>query len=771
METAEISIQLIGYTREEDVAEAIKMVLEQDIEGSLEINICDPDGCISRDTLDEQLDGRSLPCPVNIVSQKDDSFGVLSAAGDLIALCCAGERWLSGQKLKKQKEALGGDGRVLTVHDVEFLKDTGYPCDPNQRRKYLEQFGYEDKNYGMRQLQHFVHPGVLGTWMFKNIFRDDTQRKIFSGSGLDPEWRVLGMLMCRGSCVNLVDQRLVSCQMDQEEYQQRYFPKYDQSAIEAKKQELEEMRLLLEHYGVEMNTRYRMVHIANGAFNAFAETEPTEDSVALFMQAYTEAYQEEYDDKNRVSPEKRFFNYLRNKVQQYELKRGTGLTMPLAEAFRCESISTRARLLPLCHSQELKKEILEQSGDEQAVLDRMAKNKEEKRASKKKKNIFKRLLRKARNLIKRFTLRWLRKRGFSSYMSNEWFETVYKNLFQDHQTPLKTKLWCYRRGFMPWRIEQYGLTEENFQEFLSDRDYMYLHQINNSYKKWIEDKMTFRYVLEPFKQHLPQYYFQIIQRDDRQLILKLQDCPEGYEATFDELFRLLREKGKLAFKSASGTHGIGFYKVEHRDGRYYVNNKVYSEYGLRDLINRFKSFYIVTEYINMHDDMKALYAGAVNTIRVMMINRDGHHPQLLDAYMRIGSVKSGVTDNVAYGGVVCSIDMETGEYGNGLQLIDHKYVSIERHPDTDTELCGTVPNWELIKTGLKDISAYLPQLEYLGFDVVCTPEGFVILEVNSHQDLHRFPNYDQQIKDFYFYKLRRKERRYKIKRSYWTQTK
>ena len=64
------------------------------------------------------------------------------------------------------------------------------------------------------------------------------------------------------------------------------------------------MRLLLEHYGVEMNTRYRMVHIANGAFNAFAETEPTEDSVALFMQAYTEAYQEEYDDKTG-SPRKK----------------------------------------------------------------------------------------------------------------------------------------------------------------------------------------------------------------------------------------------------------------------------------------------------------------------------------------------------------------------------------------------------------------------------------------------------------------------------------
>lgn len=317
---------------------------------------------------------------------------------------------------------------------------------------------------------------------------------------------------------------------------------------------------------------------------------------------------------------------------------------------------------------------------------------------------------------------------------------------------------------MPWRIEQYSLTEENYRESLSDRDYMYLHQINNSYKKWIEDKMTFRYVLEPFKQHLPQYYFQIIQRDDRQLILKLQDCPEGYEATFDELFRLLREKGTLAFKSASGTHGIGFFKAEYRNGTYYLNNAPTSEKELRNQIKRFKSFYIVTEYVNMHDEIKALYPGSVNTIRVMMLNRDGHHPQILDAYMRIGSVKSGVTDNVAYGGIVCSIDVDSGTYNNGLRIVNHVFISTERHPDTNAELNGVIPNWDVIKQGIKDISRHLPQLEYLGFDVVCTPDGFTILEINSHQDLHRYPYLDQQIKDFYFYKLRRKERRYKIGR-------
>jgi len=121
---------------------------------------------------------------------------------------------------------------------------------------------------------------------------------------------------------------------------------------------------------------------------------------------------------------------------------------------------------------------------------------------------------------------------------------------------------------------------------------------------------------------------------------------------------------------------------------------------------------------------------------------------------------------VAFGGVVCTIDAATGEYGNGMQIKEHKFINLETHPDTGTPLHGIVPNWDLIRKGLVEICSYLPQLEYLGFDVVCTPEGFVLLEVNSHQDLHRLRYYDQRVKDFFFYKLRRKERYYKIKRKY-----
>lgn len=762
-----VSVQFVGFDNETAIVEAICMVLRQHHIDSIELNLCDPREKIDCDAVVRELQTLGSPKVVNRVDKLDDELGILSAAGNYIAIFCAGDRWTDENKLFEQLKVIQqNQGCTLVTHDAELLKENGYPCDQDMRNKYMAQFGYQDRFYGMEQFQRFTAPGLMGTWVFPNIFREEAQRKIFRESKLEPQLRVLGMLMSRGNCINLTDQRFIACRLDEERYIQQYITKYYKAEHDAKRTELEELRRLLSCYNIELDSRYRLIHIANGVFNAFADAAPTKESVELFMQAYQEAYREEYDSAPVTTPEKSFFDYLRSKVQQYELKQGTDITLPLAVSFCAASDTDRIKWLTQRQvNKALKQEILRQAEDPDAVS----------QAVKKRKNLLGRFVAKVKNcawriyckikkLVKRMSLRRMRKRGFSSYMANEWFETVYKNLLHDRQTPLKRKLWCYRRGFMPWRIEQYSLTEENYRESLSDRDYMYLHQINNSYKKWIEDKMTFRYVLEPFKQHLPQYYFQIIQRDDRQLILKLQDCPEGYEATFDELFRLLREKGTLAFKSASGTHGIGFFKAEYRNGTYYLNNAPTSEKELRNQIKRFKSFYIVTEYVNMHDEIKALYPGSVNTIRVMMLNRDGHHPQILDAYMRIGSVKSGVTDNVAYGGIVCSIDVDSGTYNNGLRIVNHVFISTERHPDTNAELNGVIPNWDVIKQGIKDISRHLPQLEYLGFDVVCTPDGFTILEINSHQDLHRYPYLDQQIKDFYFYKLRRKERRYKIGR-------
>lgn len=764
-----ISISFLDFSSVDELAAAINTAVEQSVSAEFEFLVCDPQKKLDA----EQLKTLCRDHQATVCADPQDPLGILCATGEYIVFSKAGYRWTSKEKLARQIACMERLPEcAMVIHDVEVVKENGNPVDQNIRNRYIRHVGFEERVYRYENLERFERCGFGGTWLLRNVFLNEKERELYQKYDLDDSLLIPALLLSTGRCENLHDDRMVACQLDEKLENSVDYPVYDMAQVDEKLREMETFCNLVEEvYGTKLDDGYRRLHIANGAFNYFAANEATEESVRNFLTVFRMAYRPEYRMDSAEYAAKNFFFFLRDKIRKHLASKGTAVCLPLLECIEGTPASKMSYSVRHCKDKTVRQALLEQfrnqniKADKILAADRKAENPVVKLWRKVKNKLYK-AYRFVRKGCKRFILWHMRKKGYSEYMAQEWFASVSNNLQSDKKTPLKTKLWCYRRGFMPWRIEQYGLTEENFRNFPSDRDYMYLHQINNSYKKWIEDKMTFRMVLDPYKEHLPKYYFQILQRDDKQLIVKLPDLPADYEPTFDELFRLLRQEGKLALKAASGTHGVGFYKMHYEKGKYYLNNKLTTEQGIRSTINSFKSFYVVTDYIRQHEQINEIYAGSVNTIRVMMINRDGHHPQLLDAYMRIGSKKSGVTDNVAFGGVVCTIDMETGEYGNGMQLKNHKYVNIEKHPDTKTPLHGVIPNWETIKKGLVDMCSYMPQLEYLGFDVVCTPEGFVVLEVNSHQDLHRLPSYDQRVRDFMFYKLARKERRYKIRRRF-----
>ena len=367
-----------------------------------------------------------------------------------------------------------------------------------------------------------------------------------------------------------------------------------------------------------------------------------------------------------------------------------------------------------------------------------------------------------RKRIKRHLVRKLIKQGFSSFMAYEWFRIIREDLKKEKAYSIFKKIWCFRRGFRPWRIHQYDLTKENYKNILSDRDYCYLHEINNSFVKWINDKVTFRYILMPFKDYLPKYYFQILSRyGNKKDVVPLIDCPPGIESNYDGIIDLLREKGDLAFKMSSGTHGIGFYRLSYRNGVYFINNKFCHISDIIKLFESRKVFYIVTEYIKMHNDFLNIYPNSVNTIRVMVINEDGISPFIGHAFMRIGSSTTGATDNIGFGGVFAKVNTETGEYYDGEQVINHVITKCPEHPDTGVKIEGTIPHWNIVIDNVLLMCKLMPQLEYMGFDIAITENGFVVLEINVHQDLHRYPMYCNEVKDYLFRKLEQKQLRYK----------
>lgn len=274
----------------------------------------------------------------------------------------------------------------------------------------------------------------------------------------------------------------------------------------------------------------------------------------------------------------------------------------------------------------------------------------------------------------------------------------------------------------------------------------------------MNDKLSLRYVFSPFKEYLAEYYFYVGKRNNKVHIKKLQDCPDNITEDISGIINILKSKGKLVFKPNAGTHGDGFYKLEFKDSNIYINDILDSEDNLEKIISNQKSTYVVTDYLEMNNKLKEIYAGSVNTVRIMLLNQDCFNPKIVQTYLRIGTSKTGVTDNIAYGGIAVYVDKETGYYDRAGLLKNHQYQDIEYHPDTGIELRGYLPNWDKVKKGVCDIALSMPQLEYLGFDIVITQEGFKILEINIHQDIHKAHEFDETINNFFSRKIQYKEK-------------
>ena len=217
-------------------------------------------------------------------------------------------------------------------------------------------------------------------------------------------------------------------------------------------------------------------------------------------------------------------------------------------------------------------------------------------------------------------------------------------------------------------------------------------------------------------------------------------------------------------KQSAGEHGDGFFKISYRDGKYYINHDESSREEIIARLRSLKRFYNVTEFLSMHDDLRHIYPGSVNTIRVMVLNPTGCDPYIANAYMRIGTGSTKMTDNIGYGGVFAKVDIDTGRYYGAERLQNHVIVPCPRHPDTDVLIEGTLPDWDNVKKTLTDICNYFGQLEYLGFDVALSSEGVKILEINKYQDLHRCAFYGDTVQAFFRKKIEAKKKAYKLSR-------
>ena len=294
------------------------------------------------------------------------------------------------------------------------------------------------------------------------------------------------------------------------------------------------------------------------------------------------------------------------------------------------------------------------------------------------------------------------------------------------------KIWnAHRNGFSisDWKIME--LDNEKCKEYISNAQYYAKHPYNGKYGKWIDDKMTLKYICSGtvLDRYMPKYYFMI---DEKGLVMKLMDCPESVQnKDIDGILRLLEEKGILAAKRISGSMGEGFYRIEWRNGKYILNGMEKTLEEIKKQLSELHN-YLIIEYLYPHSQFAEYCPNTCACLRYL-VGRINGELYFFKGYIRFGAKQSGFIDNYNAGGVLCYVD-KNGFYsgGNIMDIQTGKNIKILEHPDSKKKLEGQIPLWDEVQQMVKEIDHLFPQLSYLGIDVVITSDNQVkMLEINS----------------------------------------
>lgn len=231
---------------------------------------------------------------------------------------------------------------------------------------------------------------------------------------------------------------------------------------------------------------------------------------------------------------------------------------------------------------------------------------------------------------------------------------------------------------------------------------------DQSYAFYFEDKAVFN-----------EKFAKFVKRD--WLLLK--------EDNFSEFEKFIADKEKLIAKplDLSCGKGIDIYYMKDHEPR-----------QLFEQLLAQKAF-LVEEVVEQSDEMKALFPGSVNTVRIVTI-LCGDKVNFAAGCLRMGRGKN-VVDNFNHGGISGILDVKTGTVAS--DGYDKFRANYERHPETGTKIKGfKIPLWEEISAMIDEAARVVPQIRYVAWDIALDSEqGPLLIEGNSYpgQDLSQYP--------------------------------
>jgi len=184
----------------------------------------------------------------------------------------------------------------------------------------------------------------------------------------------------------------------------------------------------------------------------------------------------------------------------------------------------------------------------------------------------------------------------------------------------------------------------------------------------------------------------------------------------DELRAFTERLGTIVTKEPVGQAGTGVH-------RYHAAEVEDWEQFHRRLLERGEI--LVEEVIRQHDDLAAVCPGTVNTTRVTAFF-DGDKTHILAMAQKFG--RGAVSDQMTFGGFYTMLDENGHALGAGYDSHGHVH---ELHPDSGVRIADfQLPMIDEVKAFVDRVARVVPQVQYVGWDIVVGPDGPVLVEGN-----------------------------------------
>jgi len=212
----------------------------------------------------------------------------------------------------------------------------------------------------------------------------------------------------------------------------------------------------------------------------------------------------------------------------------------------------------------------------------------------------------------------------------------------------------------------------------------------------------------------------------------------------------------LVLKPRAGGQGRGVLLLVPSGGQLWLDREAVQPATLDECIRRLDS-YIVTPRVRQARYAAAFFGKTTNTIRMLtMVDPRNGEAFVAFALQRIGTEASFPVDNTHRGGVYSMIDLGSGRLGAAWTEDDARY---EKHPDSGAQIEGvTIPRWIELLDSIRRLAQKLGFIDYIGWDVVVTEDGFSVLEGNPAPSLASCQRHcplmvDERVRAFYRHHL------------------